>query len=187
MNGLGSSVMPKPFTRWHNTTAVLGSCEMRSCVRTPSTTPSRVAMAASSRKRSISALNGVPSSPLRTVMVTTFVALANLQQAVNCCSSHRLDPDRRHRRTGVSRCVLRHWPMAWSRSASTAAGDRPEPSPWMPISTRLNSKSTSRLRASSKGTPGKQSVEAATNTPFFSLLERANPLLLYACVAYSAG
>ena len=52
-------------------------------VSSPTRTPSREAKATSVRSRSTSALNGVPNSAERTVIVTTLMAFASRQQAAN--------------------------------------------------------------------------------------------------------
>ena len=52
-------------------------------VSRPTRTPSSEAMATIVRSRSTSALKGVPNSAERTVMVTTLMAFASLQQAAN--------------------------------------------------------------------------------------------------------
>ena len=52
-------------------------------VNRPTRTPSREARATSIRRRSTSALKGVPNSAERTVIVTTLMAFASRQQAAN--------------------------------------------------------------------------------------------------------
>jgi len=84
MKWLGSSVTPRPGTLRQSEAVVSASWVIRPAVVLTATTPPRLAeIATSFRSRSISPLNGVPSSDASTTIVTTPSDLASRQDASN--------------------------------------------------------------------------------------------------------